>query len=360
MDSLIFELDKNHGNKGDNEEAFSGPFVGSLVGMADFDFEQAQQGQKAVTKRFKQWKPFPKGGKFPLKWSLWVEEFDRQTHRPGMSTSQFANSLAKQGDFENMDQLCRIWNKHTDERGHPFPDSNLLIFLEGINPVWEDPANLLGGHWVCNIINNEKKAEQIWYSLLMTIACGQFPGGYFHEIHGIVISPRAHGFRVYVWNKHSLNEKYNGHMKSFICETLDVPQHWVRYNTHKQKVFINRGPKNKRTPQPRDVTESREQVPDNQNPQVDPPAQEESQEETIPDTTEQEPSPLPPSTPESHEEDHIEPDQPTQSEIPRSITLPKAEPSARSTEPSALSPFSVSVGLAIFLALMYNIYILLA
>jgi len=292
-------------------------------------------------------------------------------------------SLEKRGDFENMDQLCKLWNKNTDERGYPHPDCNLFVFVEGIVPTWEDPANRLGGHWVCKILRNEKKAEQLWYSLLMTIVCGQFPGRYYQEINGIVISPRGNEVRVYVWNKHSLNAKYKESMSSFICDTLDISPQFMRYNTHKHKVYTNKVKNSKKKKKNNKNTNSdnehsaeeddhhhSEEDDHHHSEEDDHPHEEE--ESILTEVSKLIPPDFDPSIEPLHSPDH--PDQTSRSTPEHNPPEPEAlspvhtpsTPSQQNNPPPAtpkssgiISPFSLSVGLAIFLALMYNIYILL-
>merc|ERR1712100_616445 len=203
--------------------------VSTSVKMEDNNVEDdgfvtasANQNQKPVVRRFWKWKPLPERGRFPQQWSFWVEDFNKQNHKSGMSSDQFADGLHKVNDFNDMKQFCFHWSKYTDDQGRPKHNCNLLIFHRGITPVWEDPANIIGGHWVIRILKNERKSEQVWYSLLMTVLNGQLPGVNQQEVTGIVISPRDNGTQIYVWNKHSLNSKHKDkHMNDSTTESKD-------------------------------------------------------------------------------------------------------------------------------------------
>jgi len=193
-----------------------------------------KEDYKRMVSRFIEWERLPKE-KFSKSWSLWIEEHE---YAAGMSAKQFIQGIVKIGDFSDREGFIKIWSDNTDEQGWPIVGRSLSIFQKGIVPAWEHKANLLGGHWVIQIVNFDK-AEQVWYTLLMTILCEQL-GHQSKEINGIMISPRDRSTMIYVWNRHSLNAKYKELMKSFICETLDVPPHWTRYNTHKYKLNKNK------------------------------------------------------------------------------------------------------------------------
>merc|ERR1712100_137922 len=141
--------------------------VSTSVKMEDNNVEDdgfvtasANQNQKPVVRRFWKWKPLPERGRFPQQWSFWVEDFNKQNHKSGMSSDQFADGLHKVNDFNDMKQFCFHWSKYTDDQGRPKHNCNLPIFHRGITPVWEDPANIIGGHWVIRILKNERKSEE--------------------------------------------------------------------------------------------------------------------------------------------------------------------------------------------------------
>lgn len=356
--------------------------------------------QKSIVQRFLQWKPFPEEGVLPLGWSLWVEQFQKAKHKTGMSKNQFASALNKEGDFQTVNELCELWSKFTDDQGKPIRDCNLLIFQQGIKPLWEDPANIIGGDWVIRIMRNDAKAEQVWYSLLMTVICGQLTGVTQQEVTGIVISPRDHLTQIYVWNKHSLNSKYKDIMLSFICDSLDVPRQYLRYNVHKKKVYQNANSKkdgkkknnnnnnkeksksdgkhsddendNESDGNHNDSNQSEEnneqrddRLHDDEKPIEEENHDENDNPENLEDGHEEEREIIDPTTPLENGSEPIEYVQ--QNEIdPNSSATPVDSPVVTRVihveEPQAngISMFSISIGFAIFLALLYNLYIIFA
>ena len=320
----------------------------------------ANQNQKPVVRRFWKWKPLPERGRFPQQWSFWVEDFNKQNHKSGMSSDQFADGLHKVNDFNDMKQFCFHWSKYTDDQGRPKHNCNLLIFHRGITPVWEDPANIIGGHWVIRILKNERKSEQVWYSLLMTVLNGQLPGVNQQEVTGIVISPRDNGTQIYVWNKHSLNSKYKDIMQSFICDSLDVPSQWMRYNTHKHKVYKNKGGKKKQKNEQKEKKHKDKHMNDSTTESKDDDEMENNDDYEI----------------EEDEKDQIEREDLNETDMEilednvqessKNPDIVMHEPITAKTEKnqqiqtapqSSINMFSISVGIAIFIALIYNIYI---
>jgi len=189
---------------------------------------------KRIVKRIREWENLP--STFSKTWTLWI---DQTAYEAGKSAKQFYEGIINLGDFSSLDEFCDLWSEITDEQGWPKLGRSTSIFQKGIAPAWEHKDNALGGHWLVKI-NNFEKSEQVWYSLLMTILCEQLTGVRTSEINGIMISPRERGTMIYVWNRHSLNGKYKEIMQNFIRDTLDVPQHWMRYNTHKYKLNKNK------------------------------------------------------------------------------------------------------------------------
>eukprot|EP00012_Vannella_robusta_P002679 CAMPEP_0206190334 /NCGR_PEP_ID=MMETSP0166-20121206/4691_1 /ASSEMBLY_ACC=CAM_ASM_000260 /TAXON_ID=95228 /ORGANISM="Vannella robusta, Strain DIVA3 518/3/11/1/6" /LENGTH=284 /DNA_ID=CAMNT_0053606399 /DNA_START=382 /DNA_END=1239 /DNA_ORIENTATION=- len=282
-----------------------------------------------------------------------------------MSKTQFASALEKVGDFHSMKELCKLWSEHTDEQGKPIKDCNLLIFQNGIKPLWEEPANIVGGHWVVRIMRNEAKAEQVWYSLLMTVICGQLTGVKSQEVTGIVISPRDHLTQIYVWNKHSLNSKYKEIMQSFISDSLDVPKHWLRYNTHKHKVYKNTNPKKndkKKTKKHKQAQAEEINSSSGDEREEKPEEQSESSTEDMPEPKEEVASPLNNPIDEAEEINDTEAVDISNSmdseALQKSIDL-SSDTTQQVAEPSGgVSMFSVAIGFAIFVALLYNLYVL--
>ena len=37
------------------------------------------------------------------------------------------------------------------------PGSNFHLFLKGVQPMWEDPANVDGGKWIAQVLRAKKK-----------------------------------------------------------------------------------------------------------------------------------------------------------------------------------------------------------
>eukprot|EP01127_Copromyxa_protea_P004142 TRINITY_DN1399_c0_g1_i2.p1 TRINITY_DN1399_c0_g1~~TRINITY_DN1399_c0_g1_i2.p1 ORF type:complete len:131 (+),score=22.91 TRINITY_DN1399_c0_g1_i2:353-745(+) len=83
--------------------------------------------------------------------------------------------------------------------------SDYHLFKQGIEPKWEDVANLNGGKWVFNLKRGQREAlSDHWLHTVLAII-----GSYFddsEEITGCVVSVRKGGDRISVWTRDATNE----------------------------------------------------------------------------------------------------------------------------------------------------------
>ena len=57
------------------------------------------------------------------------------------------------------------------------PNTDYLLFKEGVKPEWEDPANEKGGKWVVTVPiedDMEEEVEHAWEYILLGLIGGQF------------------------------------------------------------------------------------------------------------------------------------------------------------------------------------------
>lgn len=191
--------------------------------------------EKRILNRFLEWEYLPTGN-FSREWSFWIEsDHGVIKEKQHLSSKLFIQKLHKVGNFSNVKQLCALWSAHSDEEGQPPIGINFLVFVNGITPAWEDQANSLGGHFIISLHNREK-SEQVWYTLLMTMLTEKLEGFKQTELNGMIISPREVNNKIFIWNRFSHNSKFKDTMKSFIVDSLDVPEQYIYYFTNKYKM----------------------------------------------------------------------------------------------------------------------------
>ena len=71
--------------------------------------------------------------------------------------------------------------------------------------MWEDEANKNGGRWTLRV--SKGYANKLWEDLILAMIGEQFADE--NEINGIVLSIRAQGDQISIWNR-------NGHNKEIV------------------------------------------------------------------------------------------------------------------------------------------------
>lgn len=101
--------------------------------------------------------------KHPLA-TQWVVWYDYQEKR-FVNMENWSENLHKVcvfGDVESFWAIC----EEIGESGDLPQSSNLHFFRAGIEPMWEDKANVGGGKWVIELANSPR-ATEIWQSTLL-------------------------------------------------------------------------------------------------------------------------------------------------------------------------------------------------
>ena len=78
--------------------------------------------------------------------SAWDIYYDGGFQR-GMTDEEWAKSVTNIGRFNSIQLFWRYWNNLP--LGRLPSGANVRFFKEGIQPTWDDPANVDGGKWVC-------------------------------------------------------------------------------------------------------------------------------------------------------------------------------------------------------------------
>lgn len=96
--------------------------------------------------------------------------------------------------------------------------TDLSLFKDGIEPMWEDPMNLNGGKWIIKIKKNTAE-QRLFESLFVWMALIPFKT---MEVNGIVVSVRGHHTILSLWTKTCPNEKEMADQEQEIRENLEL------------------------------------------------------------------------------------------------------------------------------------------
>ena len=79
---------------------------------------------------------------------------------------------------------------------------DIMLFRDGIRPMWEDESNRAGGKWTLRL--RKHGASLLWEELVLAMIGEQFDVG--TEVCGAVLSVRYHDDTLSVWHRTADNE----------------------------------------------------------------------------------------------------------------------------------------------------------
>ncbi|KAH8402864.1 hypothetical protein KR222_008097, partial [Zaprionus bogoriensis] len=121
--------------------------------------------------------------KHPLEhvWTLWYLENDR--------TKPWKDML---NEITQIDSIETFWSLYYTIKtpSELKIGSDYYMFKQGIQPMWEDEANIKGGRWLFTVSKSSKDAlDRIWLDILLMMVGESFE--YATEICGAVVNIRA-------------------------------------------------------------------------------------------------------------------------------------------------------------------------
>ena len=106
---------------------------------------------------------------------------------------------------------------------------NCMLFLmrDGINPTWEDPANVNGGCFSFKIPN--KNIAKIWRDMVKVLTGETISNDqkFLVNVNGLTISPKRSFCILKIWMK---TLEYNDPTK--ICDIMDLNMHGCLFKRH--------------------------------------------------------------------------------------------------------------------------------
>ncbi|XP_041362556.1 eukaryotic translation initiation factor 4E-like [Gigantopelta aegis] len=156
--------------------------------------------------------------KHPLqnKWSLWFFKNDR--------TRDWADNLRCITSFDTVEDFWALYN-HI-QRASKLPSGcDYSLFKEGIQPMWEDDRNRIGGRWLVNL-NRQQRASDLDNFWLETLLCliGEAFDEQSDEICGAVVNIRAKGDKLGLWTRDATRGDACTKIGKKLKERLNIPQ----------------------------------------------------------------------------------------------------------------------------------------
>ena len=131
----------------------------------------------------------------PEAWTFWF------IRRPAVrSQDSYSKHLKMLGVVNSVEQFWALYNHTVRPNDLPSP-CDLQIFQHGVQPLWEDDANRLGGKLYFRV--RKGHSSRMWEDMLLALIGGQFHGC---GVCGAVISTRFSEDCISIWNRDARDE----------------------------------------------------------------------------------------------------------------------------------------------------------
>eukprot|EP01126_Amoeba_proteus_P010549 TRINITY_DN1411_c0_g1_i2.p1 TRINITY_DN1411_c0_g1~~TRINITY_DN1411_c0_g1_i2.p1 ORF type:complete len:191 (+),score=21.01 TRINITY_DN1411_c0_g1_i2:184-756(+) len=173
--------------------------------------------------------------KHPLQdaWTWWYDN-------PGRKTTQhsWGDHLKQVYTFNTVEDFWCLWNNIKGASDMP-PGSDYHLFKQGIEPKWEDSANIKGGQWVVPIKRLQREnLTTMWLHLVLALIGSNFED--CDEIAGSVVSVRKTGDRVAIWTRNATNEVACKRIGQQLKDVLGIT-HAISYTAHEDAMKSKSG-----------------------------------------------------------------------------------------------------------------------
>lgn len=133
--------------------------------------------------------------------------------------------------------MCSLFN-NLQEPSQLQAGSSYNLFKDGIEPKWEDKANVNGGQWRLQLPNRKELLDEYWMNTLMTVIGEGFCPDDSDDIAGIVVNLRRNGDRISIWTKNALSDDLQQSIGSRWNQTA-IQNRRVEYLTFKDQKAGN-------------------------------------------------------------------------------------------------------------------------
>lgn len=168
------------------------------------------------------------------RWVLWYDNPKHMTE--GMT---WKDNLQNCGSFATAEEFWQIYNnvKPASQLGI---GGNYHIFMEGVQPMWEDPGNKEGGKFVLTMPKRDSKSGKCdeWWLLTSLAMIGETMDMHGDEICGAVVSIRKSQDRIALWLK-SCNKDACIQVGLRWKKALEVSNKTsLKYQSHKDGMYF--------------------------------------------------------------------------------------------------------------------------
>eukprot|EP00912_Choanoflagellata_sp_UC4_P002159 UC4_evm4s1369 len=136
-------------------------------------------------------------------WTMYYSErqSSRQTGFNKIKPNNYESNIKPLGSFSTAESFWELYSCLARPGDLNEKIAEYHMFLEGVRPVWEDPANANGGKWTLRM--RKGLASRFWENLLLAIVGNQFPDK--NEICGAVMSIRYNEDILSLWTRNADN-----------------------------------------------------------------------------------------------------------------------------------------------------------
>lgn len=146
--------------------------------------------------------------------------------------SSYSKALQLVGQVATVEQWWALYC-HMVRLQELLPPTDLHLFKKGIQPMWEDPANIKGGKFVIRI--KKGHVGRAWENLCMAMLGEQFMAG--NEVCGVVVSIRYQEDFLGIWNRTAADNMTVARIRDALKRLLNLPINAaIEYKTHNESL----------------------------------------------------------------------------------------------------------------------------
>jgi len=161
-------------------------------------------------------------------WVMWYDN-------PGGRSAWNMDRFKKIHEFSTVENFWRMFNNIVPP-SRISNGSNYHMFLQGVQPMWEDEANKNGGKWIVIFPKGKKDLlDEYWVSVLLAIIGESLDG--VDEVSGCVASVRKNQSKIAVWTRDYSNKgaimRIGQYLKEALAVSGDMWKHCkIEYQQH--------------------------------------------------------------------------------------------------------------------------------
>lgn len=165
--------------------------------------------------------------KHPLqnKWALWFFKNDR--------AKSWGENLRLVTKFDTVEDFWGVYN-HILLASKLQSGCDYSLFKDGIQPMWEDDSNKLGGRWLVNLSKNARTTDldKLWLETLLCLI-GEAFGEDSDNVNGAVVNIRNKGDKIGLWTQAADQQDATLRIGKTMKERLNFPPKFViGYQSH--------------------------------------------------------------------------------------------------------------------------------